>query len=160
MEKQLRIIARLLAILIGGDADKTLAEAEGWAERTTPAKSDEETNEAVERLYKMYPTKDSERGQSTGKCSKDKARLRTLLKTKTEEQIAYTIRRYLQESAANRSYIKNFSTFLNNMPEYDNVEEEAPAQPQPLPQIAQRAIQQPDGMDDYIRERQSFYDNL
>lgn len=160
MEKLLRMLIYLVAKEIGGNADELYAEAAEWAEKTTPAKTDEEISEAVERLYKMYPSKDVERNISTGKCSKDKTRLRTLLKTKTEEQLAYTITRYLRESAANHSYIKNFSTFLNNLPEYGDAEEEPQVQSNPLPQITQRFVQQPDGMDEYLRERQAFYDSL
>ncbi len=160
MEKSLLIIARLIAMSIGGDADKLLAEATEWAEKTISNTPGGEIDEAVERLYKMYPSKDVERNISTGKCSKDKTRLRALLKTKSEEQIAYTINRYLRECAANRSYIKNFSTFLNNLPEYGDVEEvETPFQAV-LPQRTPNNTTVPDGMEDYIRERRAFYDNL
>ena len=44
------------------------------------------------------------------------------MKTHTEEQITNSIKRYVEEQ--NGRYLKNFSTFLNNLPEYP--EEETP----------------------------------
>lgn len=159
MEKILRAIAYLIAKQTGGDAGELMAEAMNWAEMTTPANTEKETDDAIERIYKMYPTKDIERNISTGKCSKDKSRIKTLLKTHTEERLAYTITRYLRESAANHSYIKNFSTFLNNLPEYGDEEEEE--QPHTImPERAAGRIVQPSEMDEYIRNRQAFYDNI
>jgi len=91
-----------------------------------------ERQAAAERLYKLYPTKCPTSGRATGKSSSDKRKLVTLLKTMSEEHIAYCITRYLEESVASTSYIKNFSSFLNNMPDYSEpeIKFEQPAQPQ------------------------------
>ncbi len=71
----------------------------------------------VDYLYGLYPAScfRGERKASTGKCSADKRRLARLLQTKTAEEIEAAIRNYVSECGG--SYLKNFSTFLNNMPE-------------------------------------------
>ena len=79
--------------------------------------------DAIERLYALYPgkTKSGDRGErSTGKCSKDKHRIAALLRTHTPEQIERSIRKYVEEQGG--MYLKNFSTFLNNLPEYGEEE--------------------------------------
>ena len=75
----------------------------------------------IDRLYALYPSKSEsgDRGvRSTGKCSKDKQRLANLLRTYTPEQIERSIRLYVEETGGR--FLKNFSTFLNNMPEYED----------------------------------------
>lgn len=75
--------------------------------------------DAVERIYDLYPTKCPISGRATGKSSKDKQRIESLLKKGlTEEMLSATIKRYIEESKTSTSYIKNFSTFLNNIPDY------------------------------------------
>ena len=73
----------------------------------------------IDRLYSLYPgqTETREGKRSTGKCSKDKQRIAGLLKTHTVEQIERSITKYLEETGGR--YLKNFSTFLNNLPEYE-----------------------------------------
>lgn len=75
--------------------------------------------EVIDRLYALYPGKSETRDgmRSTGKCSKDKHRLAGLLRTHTPEQIERSIKMYLEEQGG--KYLKNFSTFLNNLPEYE-----------------------------------------
>lgn len=82
----------------------------------------------IERLYRMYPGKTmaGNRPRSTGKCSKDRQRIAGLLKTHTAGQIERSITKYLEETGGR--YLKDFSTFLNNLPEY---EEEPPASAAP-----------------------------
>ena len=83
-----------------------------------------EIREAAERLYAIYPSKCPVSRRATGKSSKDKERLERLLKTYSEEELAYKIKRYVKECTEQESYIKNFSTFLNNLPDYsDNATE-------------------------------------
>ena len=87
--------------------------------------TDSSNADVIERLYALYPSRSEcgDRGiRSTGKCAKDKQRLASLLKTHTPEQIERSISRYVEEQGG--KYLKNFSTFLNNLPEYE--EEAAP----------------------------------
>ena len=53
-----------------------------------------------------------------GKCSKDKYRIASLLRDHTPEQIKRSITKYVEEQGG--EYLKNFSTFLNNIPEYED----------------------------------------
>lgn len=73
-------------------------------------------DEFVERMYKLYPTKCPCRNVSLGKCSKDKDRIRKLLKTYSMEQIESVIKNEV-ETKYGKSYMQNFSTFLNNFPD-------------------------------------------
>lgn len=88
-------------------------------EKNKEKKEIKEKEEAVvNHLYSLYPatTYRGERGVvKTGKCPKDKVRLAYLLRTHTPEQIEKAIKDYVDEN--NGRFLKNFSTFLNNMPE-------------------------------------------
>lgn len=91
--------------------------------RKTPQEADGSgKEESVNRLYAIYPTKCPVSGRPTGKSSKDKKKLETLLKKRSEEELAGIIEKYLSECVAHQSYIKNFSTFLNNLPDYGDGE--------------------------------------
>ena len=81
---------------------------------------DKESGEAVTRLYSLYPSSvvRAEGNRVSLKSNKDKVRLTKLLKTHTEEKLAGIIRQYLAEEHG--PYIKMFSTFLNNLPDYDS----------------------------------------
>jgi len=102
--------------------------------KTTSIEEILKKNEAeINRLYALYPGK-TETGtgpRSTGKCSKDKQRIAALLRTHTIAQIERSITMYLEEQGGR--YLKNFSTFLNNLPEY---EEESPAAPEQTDEYA------------------------
>lgn len=73
-------------------------------------------DEFVERMYNLYPTKCPCRNVSLGKCSKDKDRIRKLLKTYSMEQIENVIKNEV-ETKYGKSWMQNFSTFLNNFPD-------------------------------------------
>lgn len=81
---------------------------------------------AVNRLYALYPTKCPVSGRSTGKSSKDKHKLEILLRTFTEEKLGGIITRYIKECTEQNSYVKNFATFLNNIPDYDSKSDNTP----------------------------------
>lgn len=72
--------------------------------------------EFIDMIYGLYPSKCPKRGSSLGKCSKDKDRIKKLLKTYTKEQIEEVVRREV-ENKYGISYMQNFSTFLNNFPD-------------------------------------------
>ena len=74
-------------------------------------------NANVDTLYGLYPSKCPKRNVSLGKCFKDKDRLRKLLKSHSFEMLKFTIEREIKEKY-NKSYMSNFSTFLNNLPDY------------------------------------------
>lgn len=74
--------------------------------------------EAIERLYAMYPASVLRRdgNRAALRSKKDKEKLERLLRHNTEEQLAETIRQYLDGNPG--PYTKMFSTFLNNLPDY------------------------------------------
>ena len=83
---------------------------------------DTDTDEFIERMYALYPTKCPKRNTSLGKSYKDKDRLRKLLKRYSFEEIERVIRHEI-ESKYEQTYMQNFSTFLNNFPDPNTVEE-------------------------------------
>lgn len=76
----------------------------------------EDNDDFVEMIYSLYPTKCPKRGTSLGKSTKDKDRIRKLLKTCTKEQIEMVVRKEIGDKYG-ISYMQNFSTFLNNFPD-------------------------------------------
>lgn len=88
------------------------------------------TDDFIERMYKLYPTHCPKRNASLGKTKKDKDRLRKLLKAYSMEEIERVIKNEI-ETKQGKAYMQNFSTFLNNFPDpqmmattlFDNVEQ-------------------------------------
>lgn len=76
----------------------------------------EKENEFINYAYSLYPSKCPLRGVSLGKTYKDKERLRKLLKTYSMGQIEGVIKHEVSEKLG-KSYLSNFSTFLNNFPD-------------------------------------------
>lgn len=130
MEKTLKIIAYLLARALAEkteqDTMEILQDAEAYAEGANPDTGEtkpDTTEDDVERLYKLYPTKCPVNGvRSTGKSAKNKTQLRTLLKKHTAAELESTIKRYIQECIDSQTFIKNFATFLNQLPDYSEEE--------------------------------------
>lgn len=81
-----------------------------------PIKVIEENADFIDRIYAMYPSRCPVRNTSLGKCKKDKERIKKLLNDYTEEQIEYIVKKEIEEKF-NKSYMQNFSTFLNNFPD-------------------------------------------
>jgi hypothetical protein len=73
----------------------------------------------VEEIYKAYPSTCPTTNRSLGKTSKDKQRIERLLKKNehTKDSLVKTISWYVSECRKTGMYAKNFSTFLNNIPE-------------------------------------------
>ena len=89
--------------------------------------------DAVEHLYAAYPSKCPVSKRATGKSSADKDKLVRLLKDHSEEALASKIRRYVEECVAQNTYIKNFQTFLNNLPDYGEADSQLFSSPQVAP---------------------------
>lgn len=82
----------------------------------TKVSKKEDEDEFVEKIYKLYPAKCPCRNISLGKCSKDKDRIRKLLKTYSMEQIENVVKNEV-ETKYGKTYMQNFSTLLNNFPD-------------------------------------------
>lgn len=85
-------------------------------EEKSKTQKDEGDDDFVEMIYSLYPTKCPKRGSSLGKSTKDKNRIRKLLKTYTKEQIEAVVRKEVEDKYG-KAYMQNFSTFLNNFPD-------------------------------------------
>lgn len=77
----------------------------------------------VDRMYAMYPPKCPKRGAMLGKSHKDKERIKKLLKIYTMDQIEAVFKREIEEKY-DKQYMQNFSTFLNNFPDPNAVEQD------------------------------------
>ena len=82
----------------------------------------EDKREKIDIIYKHYPSKCKNRGTSTGKSSKDKEKIAKLLKTHSEEHLIACIDFAIKEGQ--KGMLKNFSTFLNNLPDLDEVNQD------------------------------------
>lgn len=76
--------------------------------------------ETINYIYSLYPTKCPNRKAPTGKTSKDKKKIEKLLKEKSKQELENIITRFLRENK--NEYLKNFGTFLNNLPDYSEPE--------------------------------------
>ena len=78
--------------------------------------------EEVDAVYSTYPTRCVVQGRHLGKSSADKKKIARLLKDNSKEKLIKTIERYVEDCKRDKVYMKNFSTFLSNPPEYDLTE--------------------------------------
>jgi hypothetical protein len=75
-------------------------------------------NTRIEELYNLYPSRDiNHNNKSTVKSYKDKERIKSLLKKKSFEEIKKSMEFYLKECNKQKTWLKNFSVFLNNLPD-------------------------------------------
>lgn len=74
--------------------------------------------DSINNIYNSYPSNCVVKSTSTGKSSSNKTKIKSLLKQHSEEEIVSTINKYVTDCKKNNVYMKNFSTFLNNLPDY------------------------------------------
>lgn len=110
------LLMKIASALCKKDAASIWKEYEEQLPKTS-AKT-EVPEEDVEEIYAAYPTRDPRNGnRSLGKCAKDKQRIRALLRKYSKEEILFAIESEIEENEDVGKWLKNFSTFLNNMPE-------------------------------------------
>jgi len=78
-----------------------------------------EVNGDTDFVYSLYPTKCLVKKSNTGKSSADKRKIEKLLKTISKDKLSNIIERYKKDCVADKIYMKNFGTFLNNLPDYE-----------------------------------------
>ena len=143
MERRDKIIITLLARIAGHleglPADEILAAVMDATAPKEKSESQKPDPDVVERIYKLYPTKCPVSGRPLGKCSKNKKQIETLLKTRTPEDIELTMRDYIVDCKNHNTYLKNFSTLLNQFPDKKE-------QPKPTPQPKKPEIPSPELM--------------
>lgn len=79
-------------------------------------KDSDDDEEFIEQMYKLYPPKCPIQNRSLGKSSKDKDRIKQLMKKYSKDAIEFVIRNEINQKY-NKSWMSNFSTFLNNFPD-------------------------------------------
>lgn len=103
------------------------------------SEEDRSEEERIEEIYKLYPNNDINNvSKSTGKSSKNKDKIARILKTKYPLKKA--IEFYLSECKRTKCYLKNFSTFLNNLPDIELLEDKKEETEQTLPQVTQEQL--------------------
>jgi hypothetical protein len=86
------------------------------------SENSESNSNDIEEIYKTYPSKCVIKGSSTGKTKVNKNKIKEILKTTTKDNFINLINRYVSECKKGNVYMKNFSTFLNNLPDYSDEE--------------------------------------
>lgn len=95
-------------------------------------------NTCIETLYLLYPTRCTLRNTATGKGSKNKIQIEKLLAKNTFEELQEIFNLYLDDCKQGKKYLKDFTTFLNNLPDVNSlkkpiVTEQASASNQNMP---------------------------
>ena len=98
------------------DLPKKEEKDKSFSKKDANADANNDVNEFVDRMYALYPAKCPKRGTYLGKSQKDKVKIKSLLKTYSESDIEFVIRWEIEQKYG-KSYMSNFSTFLNNFPD-------------------------------------------
>jgi predicted DNA-binding protein len=80
----------------------------------------------IDDIYLAYPSKCPIRDVSNGKSSADKVKIKQLLSKFSKDTLLLAISKYVQECESKKVYMKNFKTFLNNIPDIDDMEKVTP----------------------------------
>jgi hypothetical protein len=72
----------------------------------------------IDYVYYNYPSKCSISGRSTHKSYKDKDKIGKLIKKVGFSELLDLQKKYIYVSKKQNTWIKNYSTFLNNLPDY------------------------------------------
>jgi len=73
----------------------------------------------IESVYLAYPSKCPIKNSSTGKTKTDKDKIKSLLLTRSKDELLAVINSYVADCKKHDRFIKNFKTFLNNIPDID-----------------------------------------
>jgi hypothetical protein len=89
---------------------------------TTPEKRDiiqnlTDNTLLVDEIFNLYPNRCPVKNRSTGKSNADKKRIAKLLQTKSLDELTTAIIGYVSDCQHTNTYLKNFGTLLNNLPE-------------------------------------------
>ena len=101
------------------DIDNNIEKEKEIDKSISSKKSDEDA--FVDHIYDMYPTKCPCREKSLGKSIKDKKLIKRLLSVYSKEEIEAVVKKEIEEKYG-KSYMRNFSTFLNNFPDPSYIE--------------------------------------
>jgi len=76
-------------------------------------------NNTIIQIYNLYPSICPTKKTPTGKSAKDKDKIKSLIDSIGVEKLKSTIEKYVKDCEKGKVYMKNFKTFLNNLPDYD-----------------------------------------
>lgn len=78
-----------------------------------------EDSESVKTIYSLYPSTCPIKKSPTGKTSSDRIEIAKVLNDKkyTVDSLSSCINKYVESCTRSKTYIKNFTTFLNNIPD-------------------------------------------
>ena len=87
-------------------------------------KKEKNEEETIKEIYSLYPTNCPVKGNSNDKGKANKEQIKRILKSKEEtvDSLKAKIERYVRECKNSNTYLKNFKTFLNNLPDYSEEE--------------------------------------
>jgi len=80
----------------------------------------------VDFLYSIYPNACFVKNTSTNKSLKNKDKIKLLLKKYEFNKLKSIFETYISDCKKNKTYMKNFATFLNNIPDYNSMTFEQP----------------------------------
>lgn len=92
----------------------------GQEEVQVQVQEKEELKRIISNIYNSYPSKCPVRLSSNGKTTSDKVKIKSLLKDISETKLINTIDWYVKECIESKTYMKNFKTFLNNLPDIED----------------------------------------
>jgi len=85
-------------------------------------KEKERKEKEIKNIYNAYPTKCVVDGRPLGKSKSHHTKIKSLLKSHPEGELLSTIQRYISECRTSQTFMMNFGTFLNNLPDYESPE--------------------------------------
>ena len=117
-------LASIMAEQNGYAVEEILLKWKDDVERLWPstAKRKQGADSDVEEIYAAYPTKDPNNGnRPTSKGQKDKNTIKRLLANGeyTKDQLLTLIKSEVEGRMETGAYLRNFSTFLNNLPDLE-----------------------------------------
>lgn len=120
-------LATIVAEQNGYAVEEVLLKWKDDVDRIWPstAKAKRGADADVEEVYQAYPTRDANNGnRPTGKGQKDKSTIKRLLTSGdyTKDQLLTIIKREVESREETGAYLRNFSTFLNNLPDLEEEE--------------------------------------
>jgi hypothetical protein len=87
------------------------------AKREDPKKDNKVSKDHIKEVYEAYPSRCVVSNRSSGKCAKNKEKIKNLLKEMPYGNLIALIQHYTDDCMKTDTYMKNFSTFLNNLPD-------------------------------------------
>ena len=129
IDKELKTIKDTILIQYIYGIDTSPQEEEEQEQEEEQQEEEEKLFFDINKIYNIYPAKCPFRNVSTGKTKKNKDKIKTLLNDYSVDELETTIKTYIAECVQSKTYLKNFSTFLNNLPDYSQSEQEIKTTP-------------------------------